>query len=145
MDGSAYVWGGTASGQLGLGAVDRASYEEHCNIPTLLSLRQVRVISCGSSHSAAATVGGELWMWGSGDGGRLGLGMPMVDVFRPCRVDSLVEAGQRISDVSCGGTHTIALSSVEDMDYVKDVDLGYAKQCVVDFFVRCTARGKRCH
>lgn len=36
--------------------------------------KHIRDIACGSSHSAAVSVNGELFTWGQGDNGRLGHG-----------------------------------------------------------------------
>ncbi len=36
--------------------------------------RAVSVVACGSEYSAAVTTAGELYMWGRGNYGRLGIG-----------------------------------------------------------------------
>ena len=41
---------------------------------TSLSGKNITTISCGSSHSAAISVDGELYTWGQGNYGRLGHG-----------------------------------------------------------------------
>lgn len=36
--------------------------------------KHIREVSCGTGHSAAVSVNGELFTWGQGDDGRLGHG-----------------------------------------------------------------------
>lgn len=51
-------------------------------------------MSCGHSHSACVTDQGSLYVWGNGDGGRLGLGMNVSKVSEPTLVRSLL--GEKI-------------------------------------------------
>ena len=48
--------------------------EFYVSFPTPLTFSKttVRQISCGCTHSALVTTKGELWVWGSNDGGKLG-------------------------------------------------------------------------
>ena len=56
--------------------------------------------SVGRQHAALVTRGGELFTWGSGQGGKLGLGHTM-DACSPQRVATLW--GQSIQHVAAGG------------------------------------------
>ncbi|ETW05764.1 hypothetical protein H310_03448 [Aphanomyces invadans] len=153
-DGQVFVWGSAATGKLGLepdvplrprttpvghrhmskqpassllstNGVDLDITDCFTIMPLPLSLpAAVRKIACGPSHSAAVTANGELFVWGSGDGGRLGLGDGRIMdtdnelkggllgvLTAPTLVTSLT--GQFIVDVSCGVSHTAALTAIE--------------------------------
>ncbi|KAL5208559.1 hypothetical protein ABZP36_032994 [Zizania latifolia] len=94
-------WGWNCSSQLGrLGEED---------IPLLIDdLRGERPVSAsaGRVHSAVLTSKGEVWAWGSGRNGRLGLGSSM-DEAEPCLVDTL--EGAEVSQVAAGMDHTLLL------------------------------------
>ncbi|MBA0553445.1 hypothetical protein Golob_012628 [Gossypium lobatum] len=62
-------------------------------------------ISCGLFHSGLV-VGGKLWMWGKGDGGRLGSGHE-----NPAFVPTLNPHLDSVSFVALGGLHSVALTS----------------------------------
>lgn len=129
QSGTVYVWGSNKEGQLGLGAEG----EESLFVPTPLlafiaSVGPVKAISCGYYHSALVTMpfsdqrdvtepepsggnpgGGSLYTFGEADGGKLGLGKNVTsEADVPTRVDIPDES---IVDVSCGGDHTLALTS----------------------------------
>ncbi|CAN0314464.1 unnamed protein product, partial [Ectocarpus sp. 8 AP-2014] len=125
--GQLYTWGVGASGrlgldlsqggnpQLGLGMVDRDVY---CSVPTRVmvdSPTKVKEISCGAAHTACVTASGHLFIWGCGDGGRLGLGEERLGPqYEPVLVESLSTGGQRIGAVSCGNSHTLAVTAVRE-------------------------------
>ncbi|KAL6995202.1 hypothetical protein U1Q18_005337 [Sarracenia purpurea var. burkii] len=62
-------------------------------------------ISCGLFHSALL-VDEKLWIWGKGDGGRLGLGHE-----NPLFVPTLNPNLERVRSVALGGLHSVALNS----------------------------------
>lgn len=106
VDGKVFSWGEGDDGKLGHG--NRMTL----NRPRLieaLKAKRIRDISCGSSHSAAITSCGELYLWGLGEYGRLGHG-DNVTQLRPKVVKALL--GQRIIQVACGSrdAQTLALS-----------------------------------
>ena len=79
-------------------------------IPTC---RKVRRVSCGANHTACIGSGGELYVWGCGDGGRLGLGAHnMVTQHEPVMVEGMQH--ETFGNVSCGYFQTIALTAVKD-------------------------------
>ena len=116
-----YVWG--AGTLTGLG-VD----EDVCT-PTLLDLQskakskkllnsdvnKISQIACGGLHTTVVTQNGELYTWGSSEGGQLGhtstedLSQELVKY--PTRVEYLAEKGLSVSQVSCGEAHTVVLTS----------------------------------
>ncbi|CAM9777928.1 unnamed protein product, partial [Discosporangium mesarthrocarpum] len=107
--GRLFTWGSAATGKLGLGTVERDVY---CSIPTRVNLgtkSKVKQISCGAAHTACVTAGGQLFVWGCGDGGRLGLGEDHLGTqFEPVLAHSLLE--ERVGSVSCGNSHTLVLT-----------------------------------
>ncbi|KAK8398901.1 hypothetical protein O3P69_004178 [Scylla paramamosain] len=112
VDGKVFSWGEGEDGKLGHG--NRMSYDKPKLIESLKSKR-IRDIACGSSHSAAITSSGELYCWGLGEYGRLGLGDTSTQL-KPKLVKALF--GQRVVQVACGSrdAQTLALTS-EGMVY----------------------------
>ncbi|XP_042876756.1 E3 ubiquitin-protein ligase HERC2-like isoform X6 [Penaeus japonicus] len=112
VDGKIFSWGEGEDGKLGHG--NRTSYDKPKLIESLKSKR-IRDIACGSSHSAAITSSGELYCWGLGEYGRLGLGDTTTQL-KPKLVKAL--HGQRVVQVACGSrdAQTLALTS-EGMVY----------------------------
>ncbi|WCJ44693.1 Regulator of chromosome condensation (RCC1) family protein [Euphorbia peplus] len=117
-------WGRGASGQLGGGTEESRLYPAPvANIevlPSSFSLSptpgRIRVedqkqgvelgVSCGLFHSALV-LDGDLWIWGKGDGGRLGFGHEH-PVFLPAFNPNL----DSVRFVALGGIHSVALTSL---------------------------------
>ncbi|KAK4429184.1 RCC1 domain-containing protein RUG3, mitochondrial [Sesamum alatum] len=119
-----FSWGRGASGQLGGGIEEiriypapvatlsvPANFSLSHAIPGRLSQRlssseaQVEVgISCGLFHSGLV-VDGKLWIWGKGDGGRLGFGHEN-PVFVPTLNPNLES---KLKSIALGGLHSVAL------------------------------------
>ncbi|KAK9285118.1 hypothetical protein L1049_024303 [Liquidambar formosana] len=119
-------WGQGASGQLGGGKEEirlyptvaaslllppssfRLSPTPGRLLPPLLNgEKAVEVgISCGLFHSGLL-VDGKLWIWGKGDGGRLGLGHE-----NPAFVPTLNPNLDCVQSIALGGLHSVALDSL---------------------------------
>lgn len=99
-----FVFGSGSSGKLGLG------HEESALLPLIipsLAPKDVILISAGQDHAAAVTAEGDLYTWGYGSNGRCGHGSEL-DCFLPTKVNAF--CGRKISNVACGGHHTLALT-----------------------------------
>ena len=104
-----YVWGRNDHGQLGLGHKNDIIHPEELSLRT-----NIESISCGNSHTVALTsIPNKLYVWGANKDGQLGLGhtinkkSPQKLIFH-----------EPIVSVSCGGYHTIALTSILVKIYV---------------------------
>ncbi|KAJ4456937.1 putative Dolichyl-phosphate beta-glucosyltransferase [Paratrimastix pyriformis] len=105
-EGDLFSWGGGDYGKLGHGDVMRRA------VPTpVRSLRNVRQISAGGSHTACI-VDGILHTWGRGFDGRLGH-QECTAEHTPRRVDALLTA--RVVGVSCGGKHTACVTEDKEL------------------------------
>ena len=106
-EGKVYATGYGAGGRLGIGGTDSI-----CS-PTLLEsiqhafIKKVAVNS-GGKHCLALSSEGDVFSWGEGDDGKLGH-----DNKNSCDRPRVVEAlrGKDISDISCGGAHSAAITS----------------------------------
>lgn len=65
-------------------------------------------ISCGGSHCAVILSSGDLFTWGNGSHGALGLA-DKTSKYDPQRVR--IKASPGIVEVSCGKNHTLAIGS----------------------------------
>lgn len=119
-------WGRGASGQLGGGIEEMRLYPSPvttlhlppsfnlCPIPGRLFVPsdssadgEMEVgISCGLFHSSLL-VDGNLWIWGKGDGGRLGFGHEY-PVFQPTLNPNL----DSIRSLALGGVHSVVLTTL---------------------------------
>uniref|UniRef100_J3LY24 RCC1-like domain-containing protein n=1 Tax=Oryza brachyantha TaxID=4533 RepID=J3LY24_ORYBR len=105
MAGGGESWGRNQNGQLGLGTTEDSllpqkiqAFEGVC----------VKMIAAGAEHTAAVTEDGDLYGWGWGRYGNLGLG-DRNDRLVPEKVSSV--EGEKMVLVACGWRHTITVSS----------------------------------
>ncbi|ERN08779.1 ultraviolet-B receptor UVR8 [Amborella trichopoda] len=104
--GEVQSWGRNQNGQLGLG------HTEDSLVPQRIQAFQgvpVKMVAAGAEHTAAVTEDGELFGWGWGRYGNLGLGDRNDRLF-PEKVAAI--DGQKMSMVACGWRHTIVVSSI---------------------------------
>uniref|UniRef100_A0A453RTD8 RCC1-like domain-containing protein n=2 Tax=Aegilops tauschii subsp. strangulata TaxID=200361 RepID=A0A453RTD8_AEGTS len=106
VDGILWAWGNNEYGQLGIG--DTQPRSQPIRVEGLSNLSLVD-IAAGGWHSAALTKEGEVYAWGRGEHGRLGFGDDKSSHMVPLKVQLL--AGEDIVQVSCGGTHSVVLTS----------------------------------
>uniref|UniRef100_A0A803KNC2 RCC1-like domain-containing protein n=1 Tax=Chenopodium quinoa TaxID=63459 RepID=A0A803KNC2_CHEQI len=105
MDGEVASWGRNQNGQLGIGTA------EDSLIPQKIQAFQgipVKMVAAGAEHSAAVTESGEVYGWGWGRYGNLGLG-DRKDRLVPERSSSI--DGIKMIQVACGWRHTITVTS----------------------------------
>ena len=117
QDGSVRVWGGGSAGKLGIGDIAE-EFECFCEHPIPLPMpggRRVRQVACGRLHTAAVTMSGDLFMWGAGDGGRLGMGEDISNKTVPTLVEYLSSMDVRVWRVACGASHTIIVTEVQEV------------------------------
>jgi Regulator of chromosome condensation (RCC1) repeat len=106
--GEIYSFGLNDYGQLGLGHT--ASVTAPQRIVDGLEGVTVADISCGGWHSACISTRGEVFVWGRGEYGRLGLGDKSgSSKLRPAKVWAL--EGVKMVQVSCGGSHTLGVTA----------------------------------
>ncbi|XP_043693082.1 ultraviolet-B receptor UVR8-like [Telopea speciosissima] len=104
-EGILWAWGNNEYGQLGTG--DTQPRSQPIPVQGIYGLTLVD-IAAGGWHSTALTNQGEVYAWGRGEHGRLGFGDDKSSKMVPQKVQLLV--GEDIVQVSCGGTHSVALT-----------------------------------
>lgn len=102
-EGEVFSWGDGDYGKLGHGNSSTQKYPKLTQGP--LQGKVVVCVSAGYRHSAAVSEDGELYTWGEGDFGRLGHGDS-----NSRNIPTLVKDISNVGEVSCGSSHTIALS-----------------------------------
>ena len=107
-----YVWGHGGNGRLGIGAWEKVgvpdSQKHFFPVPIqLTTLEAVCFISCGADHTLAYGTSG-VWAWGSGSGGKLGLGDEK-DRNSPCVVPRL--KGRSITSLIASTWYSMALAN----------------------------------
>lgn len=98
-----YSWGWNGSHQLG-----RLGREDTPGIVKSLCAEKPISVSAGRAHSIVLTSKKELWAWGSGRNGRLGLGSSM-DEMEPTLIEPLL--GLDILQAVAGFDHNLVLVS----------------------------------
>jgi RCC1 and BTB domain-containing protein len=104
-DGEVYTWGEGKFGRLGHGN------ERNCHSPKLVENligKKPKQIACGGFHSAVITEDGKMYTFGGGEHGQLGQGEKVNQ-----EIPTLVKAldGIFISQITCGWSHSVALTS----------------------------------
>ncbi|KAF0698663.1 Aste57867_10757 [Aphanomyces stellatus] len=79
---------------------------DHSALSRHLRKQRVTQVSCGAMHAAILNESGQMYTWGSGDGGRLGHG-DLASHVTPRLVEAL--AHDVVFQISCGCWHTVAI------------------------------------
>mmetsp|Transcript_15910 Transcript_15910/g.19420 ORF Transcript_15910/g.19420 Transcript_15910/m.19420 type:complete len:606 (+) Transcript_15910:599-2416(+) len=103
--GEVFTWGEGKFGRLGHGT------ERNCHTPKSvegLIGKRPKQIACGGFHSAVVGEDGKMYTFGGGEHGQLGHG-DKVNKVTPTLVVAL--AGTFVSQITCGWSHSVALTS----------------------------------
>ncbi|KAL6076588.1 negative regulation of SNARE complex assembly, variant 2 [Balamuthia mandrillaris] len=109
-----YVWGENQYGQLGLAgeSLEAFTFISPQSIPVLNSHTVVDV-ACGDFHTFARTALGQVFAWGRGDRGQLGLGDDLGRNEPTLVTDNLV--GVSIRMIACGHAHTVLMTDTREV------------------------------
>mmetsp|Transcript_14147 Transcript_14147/g.39114 ORF Transcript_14147/g.39114 Transcript_14147/m.39114 type:complete len:563 (-) Transcript_14147:2003-3691(-) len=105
MEGRLFSWGYNGNGRTGQGLTEGDLFVP--KIVSGLKTTKVKQVSAGLFHSAFCTEAGELFTFGYGGDGRLGLGNE-TNCLVPTRVVHL--EGKHVAQVSCGSHHTALIT-----------------------------------
>ncbi|EQC26992.1 hypothetical protein, variant [Saprolegnia diclina VS20] len=114
--GALYTWGVGIHGRLGHGKNLEGVVNSDADHPTrVLALQSVFVkeVACAFDHSAAISVDGHVYVWGSAATGKLGIGA-LDDKYEQFALYPMlvkIPNQRRIRQVSCGRAHTGAVST----------------------------------
>jgi alpha-tubulin suppressor-like RCC1 family protein len=131
-DGQIFSWGSAQGGQLGLSEsylISQNFKAFSTSIPTLIKIKQdtnleepmkIIKIACGEAHSIVLNSKKEVYSWGFGSNGQLGLGfcedsfelgtgLSKSRIFTPKKIQAL--HNQKISDIQCGKTFSMFIDS----------------------------------
>lgn len=104
-EGEVYTWGRGDDGRLGHGD---NGWKYVPRIAHSLAGQAIVQVTCGSYHTAAVAVNGDLYTWGGGMYGKLGHGNESGH-STPKRVEGLV--GLTVRQIACGSRHTAVITS----------------------------------
>ena len=127
MDGATlHTWGRGRDGRLGH-AESSADHSEPRLVDTLAGVR-ITGVALGNCHGGAISAVGEVYMWGGGAFGELGLGEDVQQTPRPRLLPAL--HGHRVMDLSCGFYHTACVTddgAVWTWGWGRDGQLGHVE------------------
>jgi alpha-tubulin suppressor-like RCC1 family protein len=103
LDGTLWLWGWNANGQLG----DNTIANKSSPVQTIAGGTNWKQVSCGMGHTAAIKTDGTLWTWGWGPHGQLG---DNTSTSKSSPVQT-VAGGSNWSSVSCGTNSTGAIKT----------------------------------
>ncbi len=121
--GTVYGWGDNRYGQIGNGNPSPTPVTSYSAISSsFFDNKDVVEVSAGADFSLARTANGEVYSWGRGLYGRLGIG-GSEDESRPVLIDTI----GNIKRISAGAYHSMALSTIGEVlvwGYNNDGQLG---------------------
>lgn len=123
------IWGAIT------GLIDGSKNQHDALSPTLLesaTMFDVQSISLGAKHAALVTRQGEVFCWGNGNSGKLGLKVN-IDIEHPKRVESLEDVAVR--SVACSDHQTCAVTESGEL-YLWGIDGGTIEESGRQFLTR---------
>ncbi|XP_065666204.1 uncharacterized protein LOC100209924 [Hydra vulgaris] len=99
-----YTWGASPKGVLGHG---EETEELFPRVVEALLGRDIRTVACGTEHTLAVSVNGEMFSWGCGRGGKLGL-KNILDRYMPLKIGAFENVN--ITFVSCNELHSASVT-----------------------------------
>ena len=134
-----HSWGRGKDGRLGH-ADGSADHSEPRAVEALADI-PLELVALGNCHGGAVTSTGEVYMWGGGAFGELGLGDAVEEAQRPRLLAAL--QGHRVLDLSCGFYHTACVTadgSVWTWGWGRDGQLGHGEASATPVRVRALAQ-----
>eukprot|EP00466_Bigelowiella_natans_P003691 jgi/Bigna1/45370/e_gw1.120.42.1 len=110
-DGNVFTWGSGKNGRLGHGSVTNKSEPTRIEMFVGGTGHQVVQVAAGEAHSMVLDEKGQVYTWGAGSSGRLGLG-GMGDHTSPQRVQALKHV--YVTHISAGEDHSLAVTKLVD-------------------------------
>lgn len=116
INGNLYTWGQNFDRQLGHFRKTKEALPAGCMVEEMVMaprmvafslLNPIISVSCGSNFTAVVTKTGQIWSWGSGESGQLGIGGRCTFKDIPTKCDST----ETFAQVACGFAHTVAVTS----------------------------------
>uniref|UniRef100_A0A3Q0R638 Regulator of chromosome condensation (RCC1) and BTB (POZ) domain containing protein 1 n=1 Tax=Amphilophus citrinellus TaxID=61819 RepID=A0A3Q0R638_AMPCI len=104
-DGQLFAWGHNGYSQLGNGSTNPGL--SPALISANLQNKKVKEVSCGSHHSMALTLDGEVFAWGYNNCGQIGSGSTANQPY-PRKVTGCLQ-GKTAAGITCGQTSSMAL------------------------------------
>ncbi|XP_057294266.1 uncharacterized protein LOC130622774 [Hydractinia symbiolongicarpus] len=104
-----YTWGASPKGTLGHG---EETEELVPRVVEALLGRDVRQVACGTEHTLAVTGTGEIFGWGSGRGGKLGMNN-IQDRYMPLQIGALLE--KQVVSIACSELHSAVVTSTGEL------------------------------
>ncbi|PRP87030.1 putative uvb-resistance protein uvr8 [Planoprotostelium fungivorum] len=117
-NGTVFGWGYFSRDHLGLPEYGEEYYTAPFDFDlTNLQGDRPESVHAGGWHSALITERGDLYTWGCGYRGRLGIGQVDDEEYpiNPVRVSTL--SSQRVHQVACGGSHTLVIARQNNLSY----------------------------
>ena len=103
-----YTWGSNKKGQLAITAASVQFKPTPQRVESMRGKNTPLSVACGYTHMACTTTSGQLFTWGDGKHGQLGLGARIKQSSRPYLVSSL--RATPIKMVTCGRMHTVVVT-----------------------------------
>jgi alpha-tubulin suppressor-like RCC1 family protein len=101
-----YTFGCNKNFELGLGETDKCDFASEPRIVAGLRNRTITAVSCGEQFTLALTLEGDVFAWGRGREGQLGLGS-RDNVSTPTRIDAL--AHEVVTQIAAAWQHSLVV------------------------------------
>lgn len=128
LDGNVLAWGDNTNAQLGrFPAMANSSlplYIETGKFFSVRNLNNIISLSAGHTHSMAIDVEGQLWTWGEGVFGQLGIGPVNPSDPATFRRRRAVNVASKVRTMAAGATHSIYVDSQGELHFFGSNFLG---------------------
>jgi len=110
--GHVFVWGSGPEYQLGLGKANTQAAAPYL-VTSLIAKGAIGLVACGDTHTLALNTLGQVYSWGTGLHGQLGLGDGTTEAPYPVLIPSVKNV--QMTHISAGTTHSASISAAQDL------------------------------